>query len=94
MIKKPVKPNTMCVIFGAKVPENNGKIVTTIKYLGDGRPYKYACNDLWEIDTLLASIGQCLGNINPPDYYCQESILYPIDDFNEIEQNTEELEYE
>lgn len=95
MSLKPIEPGCLAVIIGARVPENNGKVVRVIEYVGDyvqNHPLMYR----WRIDTKLRAAVESGGELF---YYClidhvAECQLLRIDgeDFQEdVEETCNEL---
>lgn len=49
-MKTQIEPGCLCILVNCQLPENNGKTVTAVRYIGQLRDVRCKNRDLWELD--------------------------------------------
>jgi len=87
---KPIEPGCLALTYGCFVPENNGKVVTVIRFVGRHPTDRlYLTEDLWETDGLFVAIGTNTKKVKYIDGYINESKLMRIDGYEDDKKLTE-----
>jgi hypothetical protein len=91
----PIIENCKALTYGCKFPENNGKIVTVIRFAGNSRRIpKYTRGDLWEISDTVTWCVKSSGGIFTVDNLIPDRHLMRIDGYVEESKMTESQEIE
>lgn len=84
---KPIEPGCLAITYNCKLPENNGRVVKVIRYVGhaaDNEGNKMRHVDLWLTDTTFRTTGYTMSPC------VSASRLIRIDGYDPTEEETKQ----